>query len=124
MLLDNAFASMGAGLPSEMAARSVHPDRKVLAVCGDGGFMTNRQELETAVRLGMNLVCLILNNDACGVIRWKQEQMGWSDFGVDYGNPHFVRYAESYGTLGHRVESADGLGRMLTECLVSPAACT
>jgi acetolactate synthase-1/2/3 large subunit len=119
VLLDNALASMGAGLPSAMAARLVHPGRKVLAVCGDGGFMMNSQELETAVRLRMNLVCLILNDNAYGMIRWKQANMGFSDWGLSYGNPDFVRYAESYGARGHRVASADGLGPLLAKCLDS-----
>ncbi len=120
VLLDNALASMGAGLPSAMAARLVHPRRRVLAVCGDGGFMMNSQELETAVRLGMNLVCLVLNDHAYGMIRWKQANMGFRDFGLDFGNPDFVRYAESYGAHGHRVASADGLGPLLAGCLDAP----
>lgn len=117
VLLDNALASMGAGLPSAMAARLVHPDRKVMAVCGDGGFMMNSQELETAVLLGMNLVCLILNDSSYGMIRWKQAAMGFADWGLRYGNPDFVRYAESYGAHGHRVESADALLPLMANCL-------
>jgi acetolactate synthase I/II/III large subunit len=120
LLLDNALATMGAGLPVAMAARLVHPDRKVLAVCGDGGFMMNSQELETAVRLGLDLVVLLLRDDAYGMIKWKQEDMGLADFGLDFGNPDFVRYAESYGARGHRVESTDHLPRLLEECLASP----
>ncbi|NEZ03176.1 acetolactate synthase large subunit [Wenzhouxiangella sp. XN201] len=120
LLLDNALASMGAGLPVAMAARLVHPDRKVLAVCGDGGFMMNSQELETAVRLGLDLVVLLLRDDAYGMIKWKQQDMGLADFGLDFGNPDFVQYAESYGARGHRVESADHLTRRLEECLASP----
>ena len=120
VLLDNALASMGAGLPSAMAAHLVHPGRKVMAVCGDGGFMMNSQELETAVRLGMNLTCLILNDNAYGMIRWKQANMGFADFGLTYGNPDFVKYAESYGAHGHRVESAEGLAPLLTRCLDTP----
>jgi len=97
VLLDNALATMGAGLPSAMAAKLVHPDRHVLAICGDGGFMMNSQELETAVRLKMDLVVLVLRDNAYGMIKWKQENMGLKDFGLDYGNPDFVAYAESYG---------------------------
>jgi len=103
VLLDNALASMGAGLPSAMAAALVHPDRPVVAVCGDGGFLMNSQEMETAVRLGINLTVLVLRDDAYGMIRWKQEEMGFPDFGLGYGNPDFVRYAEAYGARGHRV---------------------
>jgi acetolactate synthase-1/2/3 large subunit len=117
VLLDNALATMGAGLPVAMGARLVHPDRKILAVCGDGGFMMNSQELETAVRLEMDLVILVLRDDAYGMIRWKQQDMGLPDFGLSFGNPDLVRYAESYGAQGHRVESADQLGSILSDCL-------
>ncbi|MCC5864662.1 MAG: acetolactate synthase large subunit [Wenzhouxiangella sp.] len=120
LLLDNALATMGAGLPVAMGARLVHPDRKVLAVCGDGGFMMNSQELETAVRLNMNLVVLILRDDAYGMIRWKQKDMDLPDYGMDFGNPDFVRYAESYGAHGHRVEATDQLDELLQTCLHSP----
>ena len=116
VLLDNALASMGAGLPSAMAARLVFPERQVMAICGDGGFMMNSQELETAVRLKMNLVVLILRDGAYGMIKWKQEHMGFEDFGLTYGNPDFVEYAESYGAIGHRIESADELVPLLTNC--------
>lgn len=117
LLLDNALATMGAGLPVAMGARLVHADRKVLAVCGDGGFMMNSQELETAVRLKMDLVVLIVRDDAYGMIRWKQQDMQLADFGMDFGNPDFVRYAESYGAQGHRVERTGQLADLLRNCL-------
>ncbi len=120
VLLDNALATMGAGLPSAMAARMVFPDRKVMAICGDGGFMMNSQELETAVRLNMQLVVLILRDNAYGMIKWKQANMGFENFGLDYGNPDFVKYAESYGAHGHRVESAEQLVPLLEKCNDSP----
>ena len=108
ILLDNALATMGAGLPSAMMAAMLSPGRRVLAVCGDGGFMMNSQELETAVRLGVNLVVLVLNDAAYGMIRWKQDQLGFPDYGLTFSNPDFVTYAQSYGATGHRVErSAD-----------------
>src|SRR5258707_7800075 len=103
LLLDNALATMGAGLPSAIAASLVHPERRVLAVCGDGGFMMNSQELETAVRLKLNLVVLVLEDRAYGMIRWKQEVDGFSDFRLDFGNPDFVTYANAYGAKGSRV---------------------
>jgi acetolactate synthase-1/2/3 large subunit len=106
LLLDNALATMGAGLPSAIAASLIHPDRRVLAVCGDGGFMMNSQELETAVRHKLNLVVLVLEDHAYGMIRWKQQVDGFSDFGLDFGNPDFVAYAKSYGAKGFRVGSA------------------
>jgi acetolactate synthase-1/2/3 large subunit len=107
LLLDNALATMGAGLPSAMMASILYPGRWVLAVCGDGGFMMNSQELETAVRLKLNLVVLILQDDAYGMIRWKQAVDKFADFGLTFGNPDFVKYAESYGARGARVESTE-----------------
>lgn len=105
LLLDNALATMGAGLPSAMLAKLINPDRHVVSVCGDGGFMMNSQELETAVRLELDLVVIILNDSAYGMIKWKQEGMGFDNFGLDYNNPDFVKYAESYGAIGHRPNS-------------------
>lgn len=107
LLLDNALATMGAGLSSAMAAKIVHPDKKVISVCGDGGFMMNSQELETAVRLELDLVVIILNDSAYGMIKWKQEGMGFDGFGLDYKNPDFVQYAQSYGAMGYRPTSCD-----------------
>ena len=104
VLLDNALATMGAGLPSAMMAAMLYPDRKVMAICGDGGFMMNSQEMETAVRLRLNLTVLILRDDAYGMIRWKQAATGFADFGLTFGNPDFVNYAEAYGAQGARVE--------------------
>jgi acetolactate synthase I/II/III large subunit len=113
LLLDNALATMGAGLPSAIAACLIHPDRRVLTVCGDGGFMMNSQELETAVRLKLNLVVLVLEDDAYGMIRWKQEVDGFSDFGLEFGNPDFVAYAKSFGAGGYRVGNVSEFSTML-----------
>ena len=107
LLLDNALATMGAGLPSAMMAAICYPGRRVLAVCGDGGFMMNSQELETAVRLGLNLVVLILQDDAYGMIRWKQAVDKFPDFGMTFGNPDFVSYAQAYGAQGSRVQASE-----------------
>lgn len=109
LLLDNALATMGAGLPSAMMASMLFPQRRVLAVCGDGGFMMNSQEMETAVRLGLNLVVIVLNDSAYGMIRWKQAVDGFEDFGMRFGNPDFVRYAEAYGAKGSRITAVDQL---------------
>jgi acetolactate synthase-1/2/3 large subunit len=104
---------MGAGLPSAIMAAMLYPKRRVMAVCGDGGFMMNSQELETAVRLGLNLVVLILQDNAYGMIRWKQGVDGFPDYGMTFGNPDFIAYARSYGAKGSRVETADGLAPAL-----------
>ena len=120
VLLDNALATMGAGLPSAMAAKIVYPDRKVVAICGDGGFMMNSQEIETAVRLKQDLVVLILNDSAFGMIKWKQDAMGFGDFGLDFNNPDFVKYAESYGAQGHRVDSTEAFLPLLKKCIETP----
>ena len=109
LLLDNALATMGAGLPSAMMAALLYPGRRVLAVCGDGGFMMNSQELETSVRLGLDLVVLILQDDAYGMIRWKQSVDKFADFGLTFGNPDFVRYAEAYGARGTLIRATEEL---------------
>jgi acetolactate synthase-1/2/3 large subunit len=109
VLLDNALATMGAGLPSAMAATFLNPERRVMAICGDGGFMMNSQELETAIRLKLNLVVTVLNDSSYGMIRWKQTTAGFKDWGLEFDNPDFVKYAESYGATGHRIEAADDL---------------
>ena len=113
LLLDNALATMGAGLPSAMMAALLYPKRRVMAVCGDGGFMMNSQELETAVRLKLNLVVLIIEDHAFGMIRWKQAIDGFTDFGMTFSNPDFVRYAEAYGAQATRVSAAGELAPAL-----------
>jgi acetolactate synthase-1/2/3 large subunit len=109
LLLDNALATMGAGLPSAMAAAMLYPGRRVMAVCGDGGFMMNSQEMETAVRLKLNLVILVIVDGAYGMIRWKQAVDRFPDFGMTFGNPDFVKYAEAYGARGTRVDQIEEL---------------
>jgi acetolactate synthase-1/2/3 large subunit len=118
LLLDNALATMGAGLPSAMAVKLLQPDRKVVSVSGDGGFMMNSQELETAVRLNLDLVVIILNDSAYGMIKWKQEAMGFEDFGLDYNNPDFVQYAESFGAIAYRPASVAEFHTILSESLL------
>jgi acetolactate synthase I/II/III large subunit len=113
LLLDNALATMGAGLPSAMMAALLHRDRRVMAVCGDGGFMMNSQEMETAVRLGLNLVVVILDDGAYGMIRWKQAVDDFPDYGMTFDNPDFVTYARAYGATGHRVGRTEDLAPTL-----------
>lgn len=120
ILLDNALATMGAGLPSAMAAKLLFPEKSVLAICGDGGFMMTSMELETAVRLGLNLTVLVLNDNGYGMIKWKQEGMKFSDFGLSYHNPDFVKYAESFGAKGYRVGHAEDLRTHLQHSLNTP----
>ena len=120
VLLDNALATMGAGLPSAMMSAMVYPERKVMAICGDGGFMMNSQEMETAVRLKLNMTVLILRDDSYGMIRWKQANMNFEDYGLTFGNPDFVKYAESYGAHGHRVSEAADLSKLLAHCEATP----
>ena len=121
LLLDNALATMGAGLPSAMAAKLVYPERKVITVCGDGGFMMNSQEIETAVRLKLNIVVIILRDDAYGMIKWKQANMEFENYGLDYSNTDFVMYAQSYGAKGWRVSNSEELLPMVENCLNDPA---
>lgn len=117
LLLDNALATMGAGLPSAMATKLLFPEKKVVAVCGDGGFMMNSQDLETAIRIGLDLVVVILNDNGYGMIKWKQEGMGYEKFGLDFANPDFVKYAESYGAKGYRIEKTEDFALLLENCL-------
>ena len=115
VLLDNALATMGAGLAGAMAASIVHPDRNSVAICGDGGFMMNSQELETAIRLKLNLTVIVLRDNAYGMIKWKQAGMDFPEFGLDFGNPDFVKYAEAYGAKGLRITETGQLTKALKD---------
>jgi len=113
ILMDNALATMGAGLPAGIAAKMLMPDRNVLAVVGDGGFMMNSRELETTLRYNVPLVVLVLNDNAFGFVKWEQQSKGFPGFALDYSNPDFVKYAESYGAVGIKVKEGDDLSRLL-----------
>ncbi|BAZ83913.1 acetolactate synthase large subunit [Dolichospermum compactum] len=118
-IISNGFAAMGIAIPGALAAKLVHPDRKVVAATGDGGFMMNCQELETALRVGTPFVTLIFNDGGYGLIEWKQENQfgpGNSSF-VHFGNPDFVKFAESMGLKGYRVESVADFVPLLKEAL-------
>jgi acetolactate synthase I/II/III large subunit len=118
-IISNGFAAMGIAIPGALAAKLVDPKRKVVAVTGDGGFMMNSQELETALRVGTPFVTIIFNDGGYGLIEWKQENhfgKGNSSF-VHFSNPDFVKYAESMGLKGYRVESALDLIPTLKEAL-------
>jgi acetolactate synthase I/II/III large subunit len=108
-LISNGFSSMGIAVPGAVAAKLIYPGRRIVAVTGDGGFMMNSQELETAVRMGTPFVVLILKDNSYGLIKWKQlDHFGRSAF-VDFKNPDFVRYAESFGAKGYRIQAASEL---------------
>jgi acetolactate synthase I/II/III large subunit len=118
-IISNGFAAMGIAIPGAVAAKLVHPNRKVVAATGDGGFMMNCQELETALRVGTPFVTLIFNDGGYGLVEWKQENYfgkGRSSF-VHFGNPDFVKFAESMGLKGYRVESATDFVPILKEAL-------
>jgi acetolactate synthase I/II/III large subunit len=117
VLIANGLAGMGFAVPAAIAAKLVHPERKVVTVNGDGGFLMNMQELETANRLGTAFVNVIWENRQFGSIVWKQDNKFGEHFGVDFTNPDFVKLAESFGLPGWRCESADDFGERLGEAL-------
>ena len=104
MLIDHALGSMGISLPAAIAAKLVYPERRVVVVTGDGGFMMNSQELETALRLNLDLIVVIFNDNGLGMIKMKQMSEGYGNLGVDFTNPDFVTYAQSFGAHGHRLD--------------------
>jgi acetolactate synthase-1/2/3 large subunit len=119
-IISNGFASMGIALPGAIGAKLLYPDRRVLAAAGDGGFLMTVQELETAVRAGINFVALIFEDSSYGVIKWKQLKRYGRPAFVDFGNPDFVALAESFGCRGYRVGAAAELAPMLEEALRQP----
>jgi acetolactate synthase I/II/III large subunit len=116
-IVSNGFAAMGIALPGAIAAKLLYPERHVLAVTGDGGFLMNSQELETAVRLKLSVVVLVWRDDGYGVIRWKQRVRFGRTSSVDFGNPDLVRYAESFGAAGYRVTEPTELRPILDRAL-------
>jgi acetolactate synthase-1/2/3 large subunit len=112
-LIPNGLCSMGSSLPGAIAAKLIHPDRRVMAICGDGGFLMNVQELETAVRFGTNIVVMVWVDNAYNLIEWKQQQDYGSHTDCSFGNPDFVRLAESFGCVGIHVENAVDLAPAL-----------
>ncbi len=120
VIISNGFAAMGISLPGAIAAKLVHPERRVVALCGDGGFLMNSQELETARRIGANVTVVIWRDDGYGLIDWKQRNEFGRPFGVEFGNPDFVAYAESFGIAGFRVGSSADLYPTLMRALDVP----
>jgi acetolactate synthase-1/2/3 large subunit len=117
VIISNGFAAMGISIPGAIAAKLVHPDRKVVALCGDGGFLMNSQELETATRVGADICVVVWRDDGYGLIDWKQRREFGRPFGVEFGNPDFVKYAESFGMAGFRPASAADLYPTLMRAL-------
>ena len=118
-IISNGFAAMGMAVPGAVVAKLLHPQRRVVAVTGDGGFLMNSQELETAARLKTPFVVLVFNDQSYGLIRWKQMQQFGRPAFVDFHNPDLVKYAESFGGTGCRIESADDLAPALRAALNS-----
>jgi acetolactate synthase I/II/III large subunit len=116
-IISNGFAAMGIAVPGAIAAKLLYPERRVVAVTGDGGFLMNSQEVETAVRLKLPLVILIWRDNGYGVIRWKQTVRFGRTSSVDFGNPDLVRYAESFGAAGYRVTAAAELRSVIERAL-------
>jgi acetolactate synthase-1/2/3 large subunit len=119
VLLDNALATMGAGLGAGIGAKLLNPDKPVVVIAGDGGFMMNLADLETAIRLKLDLVILIVNDNGYGMIKWKQDSMGLADYGLNFANPDFVGLANSFGAVGHQLESAADFKPTLEKALES-----
>jgi len=108
-IISNGFASMGIALPGAIAAKIAYPDKKAIAVCGDAGFMMNNQEIDTALRLNLDIVILIFNDSKYGLIEWHQERHFGRSTAIDFINPDFVMFAESFGAKGYRVKSTEDL---------------
>jgi len=119
-IISNGFASMGIAVPGAIAAKMVSPDRAVVAVTGDAGFMMNSQEIETAMRLQVAVVILIWNDAGYGLIEWKQMHQFQRSSHVDFTNSDFVKYAESFGAAGYRVTGPGQLQGILKKALAQP----
>lgn len=116
-IISNGFASMGIGLPGAIAAKLAYPDRTALTVTGDAGFLMNSQEMETALRIGVAIIILVWNDSKYGLIKWHQDRRFGRDTQIDFNNPDLVKYAESFGAKGYRVESAGDLLPMLKQAI-------
>ena len=117
VFIANGLAGMGIALPTAIAAKLVHPERKVVTVNGDGGFLMNVQELETAVRLRTPIVNVIWENRQYGSIVWKQDKKFGRHFGTDFTNPDFVKLADAFGMPAWRIEAVDDFGPTLRRAL-------
>jgi acetolactate synthase-1/2/3 large subunit len=116
-IISNGFAAMGIAVPGAIAAKLAFPEKTVVAVAGDAGFMMNSQEIETALRIGTPIVILVWNDGGYGLIKWHQLRLFGRESHVDFGNPDFVKYAESFGAKGYRVGAADELVPILRQAI-------
>jgi acetolactate synthase-1/2/3 large subunit len=116
-LIPNGFCSMGFALPGAIAASLVHPDRKVLAIAGDAGFLMNSQEMETATRLNSNIVVMVWEDHAYGLIAWKQETEFGRHTDLEFGNPDWLQLASAFGWHGHRASDSADFAQLLTNAL-------
>jgi acetolactate synthase I/II/III large subunit len=114
-ILSNGFASMGFSLPTAMVAKLVYPDRKVVALTGDGGFLMNLQDLETAVRMKLNMAIVVFNDNGYNLIKWKSMKKFGASYGVDFTNPDFIKVAEGFGAVGLRLKTAGDFEPMLRD---------
>ena len=117
ILLDNTLATMGAGLPSGIALKILYPNKKVLVVAGDGGIMMSIGDLETAVRLKIDLVVLILDDSGFGMIRWEQKELNLPPFGLSFNNPDFIMLAKNFGATGHKIDKIKDFASILQKVL-------
>ena len=118
-ILSNGFASMGISIPTAAVAKLVYPDRKVVALCGDGAFLMNLQDLETAVRMKLNMAIVVFNDSSYNLIKWKSMKKFGTSYGVDFTNPDFIKVAEGFGAVGLRLQTAGDFEPMLQEALNS-----
>lgn len=117
VFMSNGLATMGFALPGAIAASMIKPDKKIVAIAGDGGFLMNLQDLETAVRLGCNFVVVIFNDSKYGLIEWHEKKTFDQTMGIDFTNPDFVMLAHSFGAKGVKIERAEDLKPKLIEAL-------
>ena len=122
-IISNGLATMGISLPGGIAAKLLDPQRPVICIMGDGGAMMNIQELETAKRLGVGCIFIILNDNNYGLIEWKQNMSEGKSFGTKLGNPDFVKLAESFGINGYKPNSVSNLKDILGNAIDSNELC-
>ena len=116
-IISNGFASMGIAVPGAIGAKLAYPDRGIVAVTGDAGFLMNSQEIETALRIKTPIVILIWNDSAYGLIEWKQLDQFGRKSNIDFKNPDFVKYAEAFGATGYRIQKGEELLPTLKKAL-------